>query len=122
MDRVAEDLKVRTKVFAVKVLEFVETLPRSPGGDAVAKQLARSGLGMVGNYRSSCRARSHTEFTARLGIVLDEADESELWTEVAEDRQWGDANQRIWPLNESRQLRAIFSRGVMTAKAQEHRR
>lgn len=122
MDRVAEDLKVRTKVFAVKVLEFVETLPRSPGGDAVAKQLARSGLGVVGNYRSSCRARSHTEFTARLGIVLDEADESELWTEVAEDRQWGDANQRIWPLNESRQLRAIFSRGVMTAKAQEHRR
>jgi four helix bundle protein len=119
MDRVAEDLKVRTKVFAVNVLEFVETLPRSPGGDAVAKQLARAGLGVVGNYRSSCRARSHTEFTARLGIVLDEADESELWTEVTADRSWGDSGQRAWLLDESRQLRAIFAKAVMTAKFRE---
>jgi four helix bundle protein len=96
MDRVAEALKTRTKYFAVRVLEFVETLPRSPGGDAVAKQLARSGLGVVGNYRSSCRARSHAEFTARLGIVLEEADESELWTEVTADRGWGDAAKREW--------------------------
>jgi four helix bundle protein len=78
------------------VLEFVETLPRNPGGDAVAKQLARAGLGVVGNYRSSCRAQSHAEFTARLGIVLDEADESELWVEVTEDRAWGDVAQRVW--------------------------
>jgi len=119
MDRVAEDLKVRTKVFAVKVLEFVETLPKSPGGEAVAKQLARAGLGVVGNYRSSCRARSHTEFTARIGIVLDEADESELWTEVTEDRAWGDAAKRAWLLDESRQLRAIFSKAVTTAKFRE---
>jgi len=119
MDRVAEDLKVRTKVFAVKVLEFVETLPRGAGGEAVAKQLARSGLGVVGNYRSSCRARSHAEFTARLGIVLDEADESELWTEVTADRSWGDAAQRAWLLDESRQLRSIFSKAVMTAKFRE---
>jgi len=122
MDRVAEDLKVRMKEFAVKVLEFVETLPKGPGGEAVAKQLARAGLGVVGNYHSSCRARSHAEFTARLGIVLDEADESELWTEVTEDRGWGDPQRRAWLLDESRQLRAIFSKGVMTAKFREHHR
>jgi len=90
MDRVAEDLKVRTKVFAVKVLEFVETLPRGAA-----------------------------EFTARPGIVLDEADESELWTEVTADRSWGDAAQRAWLLDESRQLRSIFSKAVMTAKFRE---
>ncbi|MBI4484766.1 MAG: four helix bundle protein [Acidobacteria bacterium] len=121
MDRVAEDLKVRTKYFAVRVLEFVETLPRTPGADAVARQFARAAVGVVGNYRSSCRARSHAEFTARLGIVLDEADESELWTEISEDRKWGDPAMRAWLLNESRQLRAIFSKGVMTAKSKERR-
>jgi len=87
MDRVAEDLKVRTKRFALNVLEFVETLPRTLGADAVARQLARSGTGVVGNYRSACRARWHVEFTARLGIALDEADESELWTEISDDRK-----------------------------------
>jgi len=43
MDRTAEDLKVRTKRFAVAVLDFVDTLPRTPSGDAIGRQLARSG-------------------------------------------------------------------------------
>jgi len=64
-------------------------LPRTPSGDAVARQLARSGLGTAGNYRGACRARSHTEFTARLGVVLEEADVSELCTtaRIREHRQ-----------------------------------
>jgi four helix bundle protein len=71
MDKAAEGLKARTKQFACAVLDFVDTLPRTPSGDAVARQLARSGLGTAGNYRGACRARSHTEFTARLGVVLE---------------------------------------------------
>src|SRR5262245_13406282 len=109
MDKTAEGLKTRTKRFAIKVLDFVDTLPRTPSGDALARQLARSGFGVAGNDRSSCRARSNTEFTARLGIVLDEADESELWIEICDDRQMGAADLRPWLLDESGQLRAIFS-------------
>ena len=73
MDKTAEDLKARTKKFAIAILDFVDTLPRTPSGDAVARQLARSGLGTAGNYRGACRGRSHAEFTARLGVVLEEA-------------------------------------------------
>jgi four helix bundle protein len=120
MDRAAEDLKVRTKRFAIAVLDFVDTFPRTPSGDALARQLARSGLGVAGNYRNSCRARSHTEFTARLGIVLDEADESQLWIEICDDRDIGAADRRPWLLNESGQLRAIFSKGCTTARLREH--
>ena len=58
MDKTAEELKARTKRFAVAVLDFVDTLPRTPSGDAVARQLARSGLGVAGNYRGACRGRS----------------------------------------------------------------
>jgi four helix bundle protein len=76
MDKTAEELKARTKRFAIAVLDFVDTLPRTPSGDAVARQLARAGLGIAGNYRGACRGRSHAEFTAKLGIVLEEADES----------------------------------------------
>ena len=104
MDQVAEYLKVRTKRFALQVLDFIETLPRSVGAETLAKQFVRAGFGVVGNYRSACRARSHAEFTARLGIVLDEADESALWTEVSDDRRWGDPALRAWLLDESVQL------------------
>jgi four helix bundle protein len=122
MDRNAEDLKVRTQRFAEKVLEFVGTLPKTPECQELARQLTRAALGVAGNYRSSCRGRSHGEFTARLGLVLDEADESQLWTDVAEKRGWGDATMREWLLQESGELRAIFSKGYFTARSNENTR
>ena len=121
MDKTAEDLKTRAKRFAVAVLEFVDTLPRTPAGETVARQLARAGTGVVGNYRSACRARSHTEFTARMGIANDESDESELWVDVASERQWGDMSLRGWLLKESGELRAIFAKAYQTAKSNERR-
>jgi four helix bundle protein len=120
MDKTAEDLKVRTKRFCIAILDFVDTLPRTPSGDAVARQLARSGLGVAGNYRGACRGRSHTEFTARLGVVLEEADESQLWLEVCDDRKMGEATRRPWLLDESGQLCAIFSKACTTARIREH--
>jgi len=119
MDKTAEELKARTKRFAVAVLDFVDTLPRTPSGDAIARQLARAGLGIAGNYRGACRGRSHTEFTAKLGVVLEEADESELWLEICDARAMGDQNRRPRLLDESRQLRAIFSKACMTARQNE---
>ena len=122
MDQAAEDLKVRTKRFAVAVLDFIETLSRTAAGDTLSRQLARSALGVAGNYRGACRGRSHTEFTARLGIVLEEADESELWLEIASDRAMGDLANCGALLDESRQLRAIFSKACTTARSRERRR
>jgi four helix bundle protein len=122
MDQVAEALKARTKRFATAVLDFVDTLPRTPSGDAVARQLARSGLGVAGNYRGACRARSHTEFTAKLGIVLEESDEARLWLELSDDRNMGDARIRPALLDESGQLCAIFAKACLTARAHERTR
>ena len=121
MDKTAEDLKTRTKRFSIAVPEFIDTLPHTTGADTVSRQLARAATGVVGNYRSACRARSHAEFTARIGIVADEADESELWIDVTNERAWGNETQRSQLLKESLELRAIFSAAYQTAKAKERR-
>jgi four helix bundle protein len=121
MDPIAEDLKDRTKRFAIAIIDFVDTLPRTTAGAARARQLTRAGLGVAGNYRSACRSRSHTEFTARMGIVLEEADEAELWIEMSCEKQWGDLGRRTRLLDESGQLRAIFSRAYLTARSRERR-
>jgi four helix bundle protein len=78
----ADELKLRTKEFALRVLKLVAALPKNVEGRAIANQLVRSGTSVAANYRSACRARSRAEFIAKLGIVLEEADETLLWLEL----------------------------------------
>jgi four helix bundle protein len=121
VDKTAEDLKLRTKRFAMAVFDFVETLPATTAARELARQMTRAGLGVAGNHRSACRSRSHAEFTARLGIVLEEADEAELWLDIANEKHWGNPARRGWLLDESGQLRAIFSKACTTARIREYR-
>ena len=76
------DLKKRTKEFALRIIEFIETLPRGRTTDVIGGQLLRAGTSVGANYRSSCRARSPADFIAKMGIVEEEADESLYWMEL----------------------------------------
>src|SRR5947209_3731610 len=78
----ADELKDRTKDFALRILKLVAALPKTIEGRAIANQLVRSGTSVAANYRSACRARSRPEFIAKLGVVLEEADETLLWLEL----------------------------------------
>jgi four helix bundle protein len=78
----ADLLRARTKQFGFDVVDLVKQLPRNIAGECVARQLIRAGTGVASNHRAACRGRSRREFIARLGVVLEEADESELWLEV----------------------------------------
>src|SRR5262245_34191543 len=77
-----EELKNRTKQFALRVLKVVGALPKTIEGRAIANQLARCGTSVAANYRATCRARSKPEFIAKIGVVLEEADETLLWLEL----------------------------------------
>ena len=78
----AEELKQRTKRFALRVLKLVAALPNNLQGKAVGGQLVRAGTSVASNYRAACRGRSKAEFVAKLGIVEEEADESAFWLEL----------------------------------------
>ena len=73
------DLQQRTKEFALRILKLIDALPPTVGGRAIANQLVRSAMSVGANYRAACRARSRVEFAAKLGTVLEEADESLYW-------------------------------------------
>jgi len=81
----AEALKKRTKDFALRVLRLCQALPKTYMGDAIGKQLLRSATSVGANYRAACRARSQAEFSAKLQIVIEEADESAFWLELIEE-------------------------------------
>jgi four helix bundle protein len=76
------ELKNRTKQFALRILKLVTALPNTIAGRAVGNQIVRSGTSVAANYRASCRARSKAEFIAKIGIVLEEVDETLLWLEL----------------------------------------
>jgi four helix bundle protein len=82
----------------------------------IGKQLLRSGTSVAANYRAACRARSKAEFIAKIGIVLEEGDESVLWVEMLIDAEILKKQRVDSLLDEARQLTAIFTASRQTAK------
>ncbi len=118
----ADALRARTKRFAFAVIDLVKRLPHNIATDAIARQLIRSGTGVASNHRSACRARSRREFIAKLGVVLDEADESELWLEALIECELTPEPLPVRPLlQEAGELRAIFFQSIRTARGNQDR-
>src|SRR5687767_748866 len=80
----AEALKRRTFVFGLRVVRFCRTIRSTWEGREFSDQLFRSGTRVGANYRSACRARSHRDFVAKLGYVVEETDETLYWLEMIE--------------------------------------
>lgn len=99
------DLKIRTKKFALEIISTVELLPNTIAGRAIANQLIRCGTSVAANYRATSRSRSDKEFIAKLGLVIEEADESEFWLELIQERGWVDVSA---VKKEAYELVAIF--------------
>jgi four helix bundle protein len=112
----SDALKSRTKSFALQIIRMCRFLPRNQEGMIIARQLLRSSTSVGANYRSVCRARSSADFISKLGIVLEEADESLFWLELLMES--GAAHpDRITPLlKEANELVSIFVASLRTAK------
>jgi four helix bundle protein len=109
-------LKSRTKAFSLEVLKFVEFLPKSTGGRAIGNQLVRSGTSVGANYRAVCRSRSKAEFIARLGVVVEEADESAFWLELILESDLAPKDKVQPLLKEANELVAIMVASRKSAK------
>jgi four helix bundle protein len=113
----ADNLRARTKRFAFEVVRFVDSLPRRPAVDVIARQLIRAATSVPANHRAAGRARSQREFVAKLGLVLEEADECEFWLDALRDSRAGNPDITRELLGEASQLRAIFATSINTFKA-----
>ncbi|MBK9155552.1 MAG: four helix bundle protein [Chloracidobacterium sp.] len=114
-----EDLKNRTKLFALRIIKLVESLPSSPAARTIGGQLIRSGTSVPANYRAACRARSNADFIAKLGIVEEETDESVFWMEMLVDANIIKLNLVADLMDEGRQLTAIWVSSINTARGRK---
>ena len=113
----AEDLKKRTKQFALRVLKLVDALPNNTQGRAVGGQLVRAGTSVASNYRAACKGRSQAEFIAKLGTVEEEADESAFWLELIIEGSLLKPKLVEPLLNEANELTRIMASSRITARS-----
>jgi four helix bundle protein len=111
-----QELRERTKKFAIRIVRLFQALPKSTEAQVMGKQLLRCGTSVAANYRAVCRARSKAEFVARMGSVAEEADESVLWLELLEETGILTHERLQDILKEAKELVAIFSTSLKTAK------
>jgi len=95
-------------------MKLVAALPNTPQGRTVGGQLVRAGTSVGANYRAACRARSRAEFTARLGVVEEEADESGYWLQMIIEGELMKAKLVTSLLNEANELVAIMTSSRIT--------
>ena len=103
-----QELRDRTKTFAVAVIRLVRHMPKTDEARVITRQLLRAGTGVAANYRAACRARSDAEFVARIGTVVEECDEAAFWLELLADAAICSVAATQPELDEANQLLRLF--------------
>jgi four helix bundle protein len=110
------DLQSRSCHGALDILTLFRELPYSDDAKIIGKQVLRSAMSLAANYRAACRARSPQEFAAKIGIALEEADETLFWLEIIVEGRIMAAARIQAHIREAGELVAIFSASRATAR------
>jgi four helix bundle protein len=111
-----EEMKQRTKLFALGVIRLVESLPKERTAEVLGRQLLRSGTSVGSNYRSACRAKSISDFISKIGIVEEEVDESLYWMELLREAGIEVGINMKALMREAGELLAITVASIKTAR------
>jgi four helix bundle protein len=112
----ADILKARSKQFAIRIVHLFRALPKTEEARIIGRQFLRSGTSVAANYRAVCRARSKADFISKIGIVVEEIDETILWLELLVECKIMPEKKLGNLLKESNELLAIFAASQYTAK------
>ena len=110
------DLRVRTKLFALRVIRMYSALPKTTEAQVLGKQVLRSGTSVGANYREAYRARSQAEFISKVSISLQEIEETGYWLELLIDAEIVKEARMEGLRKEADELTAIFVSIVKKAK------
>ena len=111
-----DELKHRTRTFAIEVIKLAKALPSDFVTAHIARQLMRSGTSVGANYRSSCRAKSEADFIAKMSTVEEEADEAGYWLELLVETGAVSPKAIAAVMSEAEQLVRIAVASIKTAR------
>ena len=116
-----EQMKTRTKQFSLRIVRLFQAMPKTDESRIIGRQVLRSGTSVGANYRAACRARSDKEFLAKIGIVVEEADETAFWLDLLIEADVITATKLGNLLQETNELLAIFAATQRTVRNRLHK-
>ncbi len=111
-----EDLKTRTKAFALRIIRLYSSLPQNNVAQIIGKQVLRSGTSVGAHYREACHSRSNAEFISKIEGGLQELEETAYWIELLIESGIVPAKLLNPLLQETQELTAIFITCVKNVK------
>ena len=112
-----DELRERMTSFAVRIVKMVDSLPSSIAGNAIARQIVRSGTSPSANYRAACLAKSEKDFINKLKMVEEELDETSHWLEIIMRSQLMTESRLKHLHQECSELLNIIAKSIITTKA-----
>ena len=120
--KLTDVMKMRTKKFALRIIKVFRALPKNDEARIIGKQLFRAGTSVAANYRAACRARSKADFISKIGIVVEETDESVFWMELLVEAEIVKKEKLSLLMKEGNELLAIFAASQITARGYSRNR
>ncbi|MEP6911372.1 MAG: four helix bundle protein [bacterium] len=111
-----EDMKARTRAFALGIIRLAESLPNTPTAKVIRNQMLRCGPSVGVNYRAACRAKSKPDFVSNMGTVEEEADETIYWMELLIDGEIVKRSRIADLLDEADQILSIVITSIKTVR------
>jgi len=114
-----DDLRDRTKAFALRVIKLVDSLPETSVGKVIRNQLLRCGTSVGANYRAAKRAKSAADFISKMGTVEEEADEAMYWMELIVETRMLKEDRIVDLYREADEILAMVVASIKTAKGRK---
>ena len=111
-----DELKERFRQFSLRIINLVNSMPNTIAGNAIAKQVIRSGTSPAANYRAACLAKSDKDFLNKLKIVEEEIDETQHWLSLIMDAGMINKDRIISLYEESIELNRIIVKSIISTK------
>ena len=113
------EFKKRLYSWVLRLIKFIDKLPRNSACDVMGKQLLRSGTSVLANYVEANSASSKKDFINFFNHSLKSSNESKVWLTLLRDTDKGDKNELNWLLKELLELSNILASSIITLKGKK---
>lgn len=113
------EFKQRLYKWVLRLIKFIDKLPKSSVNEIMGKQLLRSGTSVLANYVEANSASSNKDFINFFTYSLKSANESKVWLALLRDTNQGDYQENTWLINELIEISNIFASSILTLKGKK---
>lgn len=119
-EKIKDAFKRRLYNFVLKLIEFIDKLPKDNVSRRIGDQLLRSGTGIMGTYIEGLSASSKKELTNYFTMSLKSSNESKLWFALLRDSKRAGTEEVAWFLSELDEYSKIFGSSILTLKGKRN--